>query len=279
MNRFVLAIAKSVLRRMLARLAKTPSLSDKIDYPLIVFNDHIGKQVMIDGFYEYKLLVNSIHLFDFDTKATNMIDVGANIGNHSVFFHKYFKQVYAFEPQKRTYQVLYLNALPYDNIKTFNYGLSNVDEKVLFLIPKQNNGEAREALDNIKNCYQEEVHLRRFDDLLRLDFGFVKIDVEGNEYRVFKGMKKQLQINKPIIALEYNGENKDLAIEELRNLGYNNFFVFATELKKGLFAKLINLRTESELRRIELPSKQNFSMCFAQCDSSKYRVSKSLIMP
>lgn len=260
------------------QLYKDKSLPVELEYPLIVFNDHIGRQIMIDGFYEYRHLVNSLSIFDFDTRATNMVDVGANIGNHSLFYHKYFKEIYSFEPQKRTYKVLHLNALPYNNIKTFNYGLSEVDEQVRFSIPKQNTGEATDSLNSVGNYYEEEVHLRRFDDLHDFSFGFVKIDVEGNEHKALGGMTNQLRINKPIIAFEYHNENKDLAIKILKSIGYCNFYVFSAEQNRGTIKKLMRYRTNDKLRKIELPSKQNFSMCFAECDDSRYKINKAAIM-
>ena len=49
------------------------------------------------------------------------IDVGANIGNHSIFFSKFFKKVYSFEPQESVFKLLEnnVNMNNLENIKIF----------------------------------------------------------------------------------------------------------------------------------------------------------------
>ena len=36
---------------------------------------------------------------------------------------------------------------------------------------------------------------------------FIKIDVEGHDFEVLKGMKKNIKKNKPIILVEFNKNN------------------------------------------------------------------------
>lgn len=86
-------------------------------FPFVVNNDHIGKQILIDGFYERFFLENIINYLDNSVFSNTMVDVGANIGNHSVFFSKYFNQIFSFEPQKRTFQILEMNCSNISNIK------------------------------------------------------------------------------------------------------------------------------------------------------------------
>ena len=52
-----------------------------------------------------KLLVQWIPEF----KAGVILDVGANIGNHTCFFARYFNQVIAFEPNPVAYRILQAN--------------------------------------------------------------------------------------------------------------------------------------------------------------------------
>ena len=54
-----------------------------------------------------------------------MVDIGANIGNHSIAFSKISKKVYSFEAHPRTFEILKFNTDKYKNIKIFNIGISN----------------------------------------------------------------------------------------------------------------------------------------------------------
>ena len=87
---------------------------------LVIFSfDHIGHRINLDGVYEKEELE---FLFDWlaelgcDLKNKTALDVGANIGNHSLFFSDRFKSVFSFEPNPRTFKVLSLNADLKENI-------------------------------------------------------------------------------------------------------------------------------------------------------------------
>ena len=70
-------------------------------------SDHISHDINLDGIYEkdYLLtLINWLKEIQIDIFNGVAIDVGANIGNHSVFFSKFFKKVYSFEPNPKTFK-------------------------------------------------------------------------------------------------------------------------------------------------------------------------------
>ena len=90
------------------------------EFPMVVNNDHIGKQVIIDGFYERFYLENIVLQVESNVFMYTLMDIGANIGNHSVFSSKYFNKILSFEPQKRTFKLLQLNCLHLLNVKIFN---------------------------------------------------------------------------------------------------------------------------------------------------------------
>ena len=93
-------------------------------------NDYIGKTIKnTNNFYEYKLL--SFLQKNFNNQK-NILDIGANIGNHSLFFAKYFNcnKIFSFEPYYKNIElfinnlsnykdkcILYKNALSYKNDK------------------------------------------------------------------------------------------------------------------------------------------------------------------
>ena len=52
-----------------------------------------------------------------------LLDLGANIGNHTVFFSRYFQHIYAFEPNPFVYRILKANCEMLGNATAFNVGL------------------------------------------------------------------------------------------------------------------------------------------------------------
>lgn len=96
---------------------------------LIYSNDKMGAYIIWEGVAEKKLLDIIIRNLNFDPKKYSCLDVGANIGNHSVFFSKYFNKVISFEPQKEVFEVLKLNTskknelIKFDKSSTIGHNL------------------------------------------------------------------------------------------------------------------------------------------------------------
>ena len=80
------------------------------------FNDTIAKEISIHGIYE-KDEINI--LSKLVSKNDYVIDIGANIGNHSIRFSKIAKKVYSFEAHPKTFEILRFNCAEYKNIKLF----------------------------------------------------------------------------------------------------------------------------------------------------------------
>ena len=87
--------------------------------PSIFFNDTISNEIIIDGIYEK----NELDLISKIIGKNNeiFIDVGANIGNHTLYFKDSFKEIYSFEPHPKIYQLLKFNTCDFSNIKTYNF--------------------------------------------------------------------------------------------------------------------------------------------------------------
>ena len=199
----------------------------KKNYPeiAVLVNDCVGLNVICHEVYEKKeleLILSSLNeeVFNFP-----LIDVGANIGNHSLFFSNYFKKIIAFEPQKKVFKLLEFNTSEHPNIEIFNFGLSNEKSKLQISYDKSNRGGATFKNEIIKPNH-EVCDLKVFDDLYtKLHFSFIKIDVEGFENQVVLGAKETLLRNKPIIIVEQKGfsdrfnETQFEAIDTLKSFG------------------------------------------------------------
>ena len=75
---------------------------------LVDAHSEIGKQIISYGFTE-KHILDTIFKKLKKTKNHICLDVGANIGSHSIFFSNYFKKIISFEPVLRTFKILQIN--------------------------------------------------------------------------------------------------------------------------------------------------------------------------
>jgi FkbM family methyltransferase len=143
-------------------------------------------------------------------KRGNFIDIGANIGWHSLIIAKKFKKikVYAFEPIKKTYnsliQNIKLNSIK--NINPYNFGFFNESKKISFYTYKE--GSVNSSIQNLSqrsSVILQRAHVKIFDNFIyknKIKVDFIKCDVEGAELFVFLGARKVLLNDKPIVFCE-----------------------------------------------------------------------------
>jgi FkbM family methyltransferase len=116
-----------------------------------------------------------------------IIDIGANVGDFSVFASEYGK-VYAYEPEPHNYQMLVMNvALNKDIVKneiiTINKGIG---AKGTFTI-NNNSGSATVGLgDQVCECIDLNEALKDFKEV-----DLVKFDIEGSEYELFENATEE----------------------------------------------------------------------------------------
>ena len=208
---------------------------------LVIFSfDHIGLTINLDGRYENKIL-SLIEQFIkeemHDAKNHAAIDIGANIGNHSIFLSNYFKIVYAFEPHPLTYELLAINARTHaykKNILTFNFGLSDAVGEVPFFTNKFNFGSSKieDSYGNKTSSDFIKIKVDRGDNIQSLNnekISLIKIDIEGHELNALQGLEKLIKLNKPAILFEQGNEVFDdgtsQVIDYLTSLDYKFFTI------------------------------------------------------
>ena len=176
---------------------------------LVMFSfDVISQQIAIDGRFENNELSLIERIFKEKMGGKLTLDIGANIGNHTVALSKFSTMVYAFEPNPLVFDVLKLNTKNIENVRLFNFGASDENQSIMARVPKLNCGEGSVSLnENISNSnafYEYSFTLKSLDQLDALtgkDVGLIKIDVEGHELQAFRGMRSLLERNKPVILL------------------------------------------------------------------------------
>lgn len=154
--------------------------------------------------------------------ATVVCDVGANIGQYTLYFAFKGKKVYAFEPMPNIIDHLKkhisLNAVE-DKITVVTKALTSSNGTLKFSLPKSDNsGTASTVLGRSQNTGEiievEGITLDFFLSTIRNKekIDLIKIDIEGAELFSLKGMTSLLSSeNKPILILEMNDDMMKMA--------------------------------------------------------------------
>jgi len=187
--------------------------------------------------------------------SDNVIDVGANIGAHTIFFAKRvgpIGRVLAFEPQRIVYQTLCANVALNSLTNVFCYQLGLGDRSGTLRTPSVNyatpNNFGGIPLGEYANG--ENVEITRLDRLTLPSCKLVKIDVEGMEQKVLEGATGLIRRHKPVLYVENDRpQNSDALIRFIKSLGYrmywhrpplynpNNFFKNA----ENVFGNIVSL--------------------------------------
>lgn len=219
-------------------------------------NSYMGGSIYWTGFHHLQEL---LYLDKRLTAGMTFIDVGANQGEFALFAAcKVTKgKVLAFEPVTSNRNLLNenirLNALK--NIEVFPFGLSDTKGSfpVYTSVATETFHGYHEGLStlyptDIRNVQEENISVEVYDDFFRnvtYAVDFIKIDVEGAELFVLKGMKQLLETYKPELLIEINDETFASAgyttsdiLELLKNLGYAAYNVKRGNLQKINFSAL-----------------------------------------
>ena len=232
------------------------SKSDKFcrsrGHPMAIYaNDYIGIQINSFGTYENEQLN---HLFDYINKVDDTlksriaIDIGANIGNHSLYFADKFREVISFEPNPNTFELLRFNIKSKSNIEAICVGLGDEVGSFQLTLTPTNLGSCFVDGSENPNLEQIPVSIETLDNVLseRADIGFLKIDAEGFEEKIILGGQKLISKHQPIIVFEQlqgeinNGSSR--VIKRLRALGYQILWREPTLSSENyLLRRLINV--------------------------------------
>lgn len=192
-------------------------------------------------------------IYKYIKPNTEIIDIGANIGTHSVGIINYFKShlsmnttLIAFEPQKIMYDLLCHNVKqsnPNINTKLYNVGLSDKNCIIYNIVPDYKNtdnpgGYGLEFNDTpTNNPREEKIAIQTLDSLNLSNVSFIKIDVEGHENQVIKGAEQTIKQSKPVMIVEIlggipydnaNTEQKEYilnTIKYIERLGYTSSLI------------------------------------------------------
>jgi len=191
-------------------------------------------QIFFRGYYELEI-VNSIK--KYLVRGGTFVDVGVNVGIHSIIASKIAGKVIAIEPVEdildRFQKNCKLNKI--NNVFIFKLAASDKEETTLFYPPKE------KAVDNgvgslykghtPDNTVQEiKVKTKTLDDILRDEkrVDYIKIDTEGHDGRIIMGSLNIIKKHHPFIVFEFvepcwklSGVTLEMVKKELELIGYS----------------------------------------------------------
>jgi FkbM family methyltransferase len=139
-----------------------------------------------------------------------VFDIGANVGWYAINLSRLVAdvQVHAFEPIRSTFNYLRQNveANKISNIRLYNFGFSNVEQKQAFYVPLDGSESASAVNINERSDVQKVwCDVKTLDNFIRennLCVDFIKCDVEGAELFVLQGGLESISRCQPIIFAE-----------------------------------------------------------------------------
>jgi FkbM family methyltransferase len=143
----------------------------------------------------------------------NCLDIGANSGHHTLFMSTIADQVVAFEPypplQSLIRDMIALNGLM--NVKLMPFGLGESDESLKYYPGSGANSGVGSFLEDVEDEHATPITLevRRGETVLEeLEMGpisVLKIDVQGFEADVLRGLQDRILRDRPVILTELTG--------------------------------------------------------------------------
>lgn len=194
--------------------------------------DYVSSEFVLRGCYDAPTR-DAIHTHL--PRGGVFVDVGANVGYHSIAASEKASLVIAVEPSPKIARLLAEGALRNgrNNIKVENKACSHQQGTVfLFLSAVANQGKNSLSSDNAKSNTSIAVEAETLDHIIakhaveRVDV--IKIDTEGAELAVLHGMTETIARFHPVITIELNdsllskfGTTREGVSQFLTSFGYS----------------------------------------------------------
>jgi FkbM family methyltransferase len=195
--------------------------------------DLIGQAINLYGWWEHEQLeVLRTFVLTRLGRGGALLDVGANIGNHSVRLADLFDEVHAIEASPRTHALLAFNTQPLVHVHAHHFAASDTECVLSFRVDSINVGASRVVEaggSSVEGAATIEVPAYRIDSKIEPvhPLRLVKLDVEGHELPALRGMVDLLRTHRPAVVFEQQPEDfvngSSPVIELLRQLGYSRF--------------------------------------------------------
>ena len=202
-------------------------------------------------YFIFRYLIKYTNVFEEDAhgvsylkfdKKINIIDVGASDGIASKFFLKKLNvaNILCFEPNSSYVKIL--KKMSNKNMRVFNYGIGEKDQKYQVYYPRyiffEKNFDlvtytfySKRELENQINLdfkfkrnikiVKGQINLKKVHKL-NFKISLIKIDVNGHELSVIKGLNNIIKKDKPALIIETD-KNINKINEYLKKFNYGKF--------------------------------------------------------
>lgn len=264
---------------------KTTKLTTKRNQHIIAFEgDSITNEIIAKGEYDSNTLAFISDVLTL-IKPNVSLDIGANIGNHSLVIAGVTKRLLSFEPIPFLYEVLASN-LKLNGLKhatAINVGLSDTSTNAEIFVDHSGNLGSSSISERHGAGELFPISLKHGDDLLREmgleeSIDFIKIDVEGHEAEVIEGLTSIINSNKPFILMEWKSDKTIAGFTHSRILStmFPDYIIYSLTTnynkkvhKKGIFGSI-----ERILNKFLRPS-----WCLSSFESNKKYSNICLVPP
>ncbi len=192
----------------------------RVSFCVDMVNDPVQRNHRRGQFYEQKELK---HLKTLFPEGGTFIDIGANVGNHSLYAALILKagRVVPVEPNLLAFRLLIHNVLinrleDVVDLTKLGVGLSDKPEEGYAMEKRERNLGGAKMLPG-----EGDLVVVPGDALLAGETpDMIKIDVEGMEMMALRGLEKTITTHKPILLVEVDNENEDAFFAWATDHGY-----------------------------------------------------------
>jgi FkbM family methyltransferase len=250
-----------LVRDMIASQPSTIRRSIKLEgvppFEMTVHRDgdaFISPYILRDGIWEPCETRALIRLLAADT---DFLDIGANIGWYTVLASSILKgrgTVHAFEPDPRNFALLKENVATNEitNARCYNAAVSNHSEGARLFLNRLNMGDHRlyDSNDGRNSISVPTISIDAYDDVDRRRPLIIKLDTQGREVSILRGMNKLLASHPAEIVmicefwpygLEQNGSTAKDLIETISGAGFDPYKIDEDSLIKTDWSKFLLL--------------------------------------
>ncbi|KJS07861.1 MAG: hypothetical protein VR73_07780 [Gammaproteobacteria bacterium BRH_c0] len=208
-------VSRSLYKRM-ARRGIAPDYPFVTDFYGVTYRGNLSNNIDFNIYYYGAFEKSLLHfmgetLQNIAPEGGVFVDVGANVGQHSLYMQRLAKTVIAFEPYEAVRRQLLdqVHANGISHIEVQALGLSNENARLPFYAPTGSNegiGSFDASTLDKGNRLIGELELVRGDDFFAarsdLTIDLMKIDVEGFEKLALEGLQQTLAKNRPLVICE-----------------------------------------------------------------------------
>jgi FkbM family methyltransferase len=209
---------------------------------------------IIDKYYHQKRIINFIKKNNI--KVNYLLDIGSHMGTYSDLILKNFKKckILMFEPQIKIFEKIKIKYKNKKYIKIYNYAISDKTGIKKININKHDLASSLSYLKEKNNRYlqfkakifgttltgmilkQSKVKTKKLNEFIKFNsikkIDLAKIDTEGHEYEVLKGMKKSIKkINHILIEFRNDKIYSSYDAKKIHNYLIKNNFILREKFK------------------------------------------------